>query len=217
MDEFIPLQHFYRLARLWWLLVLTTLAGAAVGYIFHRLQPPIYEAVASMNATIDIAQFDIMTDISKDKLIYNEDLALSVIDQAFHSTEAYQTVLIRSTAAGLPIPDVNALYANHTLERRHGNWLFYYRHSDPQVAQAVADIWAQVAYENMMLWLATGVVPDYISVQTPVDAPTPAQPVDFELNKLVMAGSLIGLIAGILLANVLAQRINVKPPESSQR
>ena len=209
MDEFIPLQYFYRITRLWWLIIATTLIGAGFGFTFHHWQPPVYEAAASINVTIDLTQFEILTDIPKDKLLYNEDLALSVTDQAFQSTEAYKTVLARCQAEGLPIAEVGTLFDNHTLERRHGNWLIYYRHTDPQVAHAVADIWAQVAYENLTRWLANGEIPSYLVLRPPAQTTIPTEPVDFGLNKLIMAGSLIGLLIGIMFANFLAQRTDV--------
>jgi hypothetical protein len=206
MDEFTPLQHFYRLTRLWWLIVLCSLLGAGLAYLFHRLNPPVYEATSSLNVTIDLAQLQLLSDIPKDKLQYNEDLALSVTDQAFRDLESYQAVLARATAQGLPIPDVDTLFANHTLERRHAIWQMHYRHSDPLVAQAVANTWTQVAYENMLTWQSTGQIPAYLIVKPPVQAGLPEEPVIYDLNRLLLAGSLIGLVVGILFSEILARR-----------
>jgi hypothetical protein len=212
MDEFLPLQHFYRLTRLGWLIVLCAVLGLGAAYIFHRLNPPVYEATASINVTIDLAQLQILTDLPKDKLQYNEDLAVSVTDQAFRSLESYETVLARATAQGLHILDIGTLYTNHTLERRHALWQLHYRDTDPKVAQAVAGIWAQVAYENMSLWLSTGQIPAYLIVKPPVPAGLPAAPVLYDLYRLLLAGTLIGLILGIFLAELLARRLPLNQP-----
>ena len=206
MDEFLPLQHFYRLTRTWWLIVLCAALGLGAAYLFHRLNPPIYESTASLNVTIDLAQFEMLTDVPKDKLQYNEDLAVSVTDQAFRSLEAYQAVLTRCIAKGLPIDSIDTLYANHTLERRHAIWQMHYRNQNPRVAQMVADTWAEVAYENMMHWQSTGQIPAYLVVMQPVPANLPSTPVLYDLYRLLLAGGLIGLIVGILLAEILARK-----------
>jgi uncharacterized protein involved in exopolysaccharide biosynthesis len=215
MDEFLPLQHFYRLTRLWWLIVLCAVLGLGAANLFHRLNPPVYQATASINVTIDLAELQILSDIPKDKLQYNEDLAVSVTDQAFRALESYETVLARAIAQGLPIPDVGTLYLNHTLERRHAVWQIHYRHTDPQVAQSVADIWAEVAYENMSLWLSTGQIPAYLVVMPPVQAALPTAPVLYDLYRLLIAGTLIGLILGIFLAELLARRFSHSQPAST--
>lgn len=157
MDEFLPLQHFYRLTRLWWLIVLCSVLGMGAAYIFHRFNPPVYEATASINVTIDLAKLQILTDIPKDKLQYNEDLAVSVTDQAFRSLEAYQAVLTRCLAQGLPIPDIGTLYANHTLERRHAIWQLHYRHTDPQVA-LLAEGFSVDSFAMPYLWVTVGLL-----------------------------------------------------------
>ena len=212
MDEFTPLRHFYRLSRLWWLIVLTTLLGSGVAYLFHRLNPPVYQATSSLNVTIDLSELQILSDIPKDKLQYNEDLALSVTDQAFRSLDAYQAVLTRCLAQELPIPDVHTLYANHTLERRHAIWQLHYRHTDPQVAQAVAGIWAEVAYENMVTWQSTAQIPAYLILKPPVPADLPEEPVLYDQYRLLLAGGLIGLILGILLTDFLARKPYASQP-----
>ena len=216
MDEFLPLQHFYRLTRLWWLIVLCSLLGMGAAYIFHRFNPPVYEATASINVTIDLAKLQILTDIPKDKLQYNEDLAVSVTDQAFRSLEAYQAVLTRCLAQGLPIPDIGTLYANHTLERRHAIWQLHYRHTDPQVALAVANTWAEVAYENMTLWQSTAQIPAYLIIMPPVPAILPTAPALYDLYRLLLAGSLIGLILGILLTDFLARKSYASQPAANR-
>jgi uncharacterized membrane-anchored protein YhcB (DUF1043 family) len=216
MDEFLPLQHFYRLTRLWWLIVLCSVLGLVVAYIFHRFNPPVYEATASINVTIDLAKLQILTDIPKDKLQYNEDLAVSVTDQAFRSLEAYQAVLTRCLAQGLPIPDIGTLYANHTLERRHAIWQIHYRHTDPRVALDVANTWAEVAYENMTLWQSTAQIPAYLIVMPPLPAFLPTAPALYDLNRLLLAGSLIGLILGILLTEFLARKSYASQPAANR-
>lgn len=216
MDEFLPLQHFYRLTRLWWVIVLCTVLGLGFAYLFHRLNPPEYEATSSINVTIELDQFEMLTDIPKDKLQYNEDMAVSVTDQAFRSLDAYNAVLTRALAQGLPIPNVDVLYANHTLERRHAIWQLHYRDPDPKVAQAVADIWAEVAYENMVTWQSTGQIPAYLIVKSPVPASLPEEPVVYELYRLLIAGTLIGLIVGIVLSNLLARKSHASPNPSDR-
>ena len=47
MDEFTPIEHFNRLLRNWAWIVAAALLGGLGGFLFHRLNPPLYDAVAS--------------------------------------------------------------------------------------------------------------------------------------------------------------------------
>lgn len=214
MDEFLPVQHFYRISRLWWLVVVATLIGTACAYIFHRFNPPEYEATATLQVSIDLVQLPFLADISGNKLQYNEDLALSTTELAFRSPETYQAVVTRCEAQGLPIPDVHMLYANHSLERRHANWQLHYRHTDPQVAKEVVNIWTELAYETMITWQATGEIPEYLLVKAPILADLPEEPFLYDLYRLLLAGGLIGLMIGILLSDALARKDNASQTNS---
>ena len=211
MDEFTPSQTFSTVSRLWWLIVLSTLLGKRRAYLFHRLNPPVYQATSSLNVTIDLTELQILTDIPKDKLQYNEDLALSVTDQAFRSLDAYQAVLTRCLAQELPIPDVHTLYANQRWSAATPLAAPLPPHR-PQVAQAVAGIWAEVAYENMVTWQSTGQIPAYLIIKPPTPAALPEEPVLYDQYRLLLAGGLIGLILGILLTDFLARKPYASPP-----
>jgi hypothetical protein len=62
----------------------------------------------------------------------------------------------------------------------------------------------------MLSWQASGKAPDYVVFQPPTQALLPQQPVLYGRNNLVLAGALIGFIAGIIIS-ILISRLPEAP------
>jgi uncharacterized protein involved in exopolysaccharide biosynthesis len=200
-NEFSPHEYFSRVINFWWLVLLATFAGGTLGIIFFHLHPPVYEATATYFVTLDLNRFPTLG-TREDLIQYNEDMALNTTEGALFSTEVLNDVTIQAKNIGQSL-SVNDLLNNSTIERKHDIWELRYRSQDPSVAQTIVNIWAKLGYQAMLSWQASGKAPGYVIFQPPSLALIPQQPVLYGRNNLMLAGALLGFIAGIIISTVL--------------
>ncbi len=204
MDEFVPIKHFRRLADRWWVIVIAILIGAGIGFVFHRLTPPQYEAVAVYIVQADVEKMPIL-DIPRDQFIHTQDLAISTTEAVIKSPILLELVVAEADRQGIQT-DAITLLKNTIVERRLTFWYLRYRHTDPQIAQATIEIWASMAYQSMLDLQASGNIPDYVMFGAPEFLPGSTEPVLYQRNHLILAGMLAGAIVGIFLVDVFAFR-----------
>jgi len=189
--------------RLWWVIALSTFVGGSLGYLFHTLRPPLYEATATYVVTIDLDRFPIQ-DIREDMLQYNEDLALNTTKAILLSPEVQQVVLTELESQGISLTSSDLL-KDHTIERKHDLWELRYRHEDPSIAHQVANTWADAGYTAMLAWQQAGKAPPYLVFNPPNPAEAPQEPVLFDRNRVMFAGAVIGFILGIVISGQISQ------------
>jgi uncharacterized protein involved in exopolysaccharide biosynthesis len=206
--EFSPYEYFSRVMAYWWVILLATILGGAFGFIFFELHPSVYEATATYFVTLDLNRFSTLG-VREDLIQYNEDMALNTTEGALLSTEVLNDVVAQSHGLGQSLT-IRDLLNNYTIERKHDLWELRYRSQDPAAAQAIVDAWAQSGYQAMLSWQASGKAPDYVVFQPPTQALLPQQPVLYGRNNLVLAGALIGFIAGIIIS-ILISRLPEAP------
>jgi uncharacterized protein involved in exopolysaccharide biosynthesis len=200
-NEFVPIEHFYRILKYWWIVALFIIIGGAVGYVIHLLQPPVYEATAVFHVTIDFSK---VGDIQLSQ--YDEDLALSVVEQIVYYNNEIHDLIQQEPAFQEAELDFFAWVKNITLERRHAFWRISYKHMDPYVAQALVNRWAELGYEAMSSRQEAGEVASYVVFSPPALAELPQEPAMYGRNQMIVAGSLIGFIIGILFTDWYAYR-----------
>jgi len=200
MQEFAPIEHFYRFLRLWWVLLAAALVGGLIGYFFSRNHPPVYEANATFSVNIDLDKVP-----QKPLELHDEDLALSTTQSVLFSPEVISAVLAEATRLGYPM-DTTQLLANSSIERRHAFWILRFRSGDPIFAQALVNFWATKGYQVMMDWQAAGKSPAYVIYSPPTLSGEPINPIYFKTNRLVFAGSLIGWFFSLLLIELISGR-----------
>ena len=202
-NEFSPIIYINRILNLWWLVFLTMLLGGTFGYIFYHLHPPVYEATATFFVTIDLNRFPIQG-VREDLIQYNEDMAINTTGGALLSPEVFTDVIKQGKTLGISLT-ANDLLQNSTIERKHDIWELRYRSTVPLEAQAIVNTWAQIGYQAMLSWQASGKAPDYVIFQPPTLALIPQQPVLYGRNNIIFAGILIGFIAGIIISTMLSR------------
>jgi uncharacterized protein involved in exopolysaccharide biosynthesis len=207
-NEFSPYEYFSRVMSFWWLVLLLTILGGTLGFVFFHLHPPVYEATSTFFITLDLNRFPSLG-VREDLIQYNEDMALGTTEGALLSTEVLNNVIIQLKNLGISLT-VKDLLQNSTIERKHDIWELRYRSQDPSVAQAIVNTWAQIGYQAMLSWQASGKSPDYVIFQSPTLALIPQQPVLYGRNNLILAGALIGFIAGIIISTLI-RRLPKKP------
>jgi hypothetical protein len=162
----------------------------------------VYEATATYFVTIDLTRFPLQG-VKEDLIQYNEDMALGTTEGALLSPEVINNVIIQAKTFGKSLTATDLLQ-NSTIERKHDIWELRYRSEEPLEAQTIVNSWAQIGYQAMLSWQASGKTPDYVIFQPPSQALTPQQPVLYGRNNLVLAGALIGFITGIIISTRLS-------------
>ena len=202
MNEFTPIDHFYRVTRLWWVIVLSVFLGGITGFSMHLSNPPLYQATASMYVGIDFDKVD-----GEPLTQYDEDLGLSIVQQVFFTPEVREAMTNSREyqSSGLDIYEWSQAIR---VEREHAFWQIRASLPNPKLAQVLVNKWAELGYRHLISLREKGEIPDYIMVEPPIPAELPHNPKNFGLNQLVLAGSLIGFIIGSLLSDWLAWRLN---------
>jgi hypothetical protein len=202
MEELIPILHFYRIVRLWWVVVLAALLGGAAGYGVFRLRPPLYEATAVFYVTID---FDKVAGGPLSQ--YDEDLALSVMQKGLLYSPSLHERIVKSPAFRPTGLTYKTWIESITLERQHAFWKARVRHTDPEIARILVNQWAEFGYQDLMSMREEGSIPDYIVIEPPVLADKPYETTNYGMNQMVLAGSLVGFIIALFLSSWLASRV----------
>jgi hypothetical protein len=198
--EFVPLDAFIRAMRLWWLVALLGILGGVSGFVFHRLRPPLYESQAVYHASLDFnqaGQFIKPNDLSLSQ--YDEDLALEAVHAALIAVEPLVITGIQQQNINL---DLDTLQKNSIIERDHAYWKIRFRHTDPIIAQKVVAMWTDAGTRVMGVFQKEGTMKPYVIYQLVSPASLPTQPTYLKTNQVVLAGGLIGLVAGILLTSL---------------
>ncbi len=138
MKEFASLEVIENALSRWWLLVILTILGGIVGLFFPVSQPPIYEAEATIAVSIDSTQGWMSQ--------YDEDYTFGVTGALIASTAVMERVVTRAQAQGL---EIQAGQFPYYLEIKQSVWKLRVRHTDPQIAAKLANIWAEEAYATL--------------------------------------------------------------------
>jgi capsular polysaccharide biosynthesis protein len=131
-------------------------------------------------------------------------MAVNTTQGALLSTQVLDDVINQLKQQGLSLSR-EVLLQNVTIERKHDIWELRYRSQVPADAQKIVNLWAQIGYQAMLSWQASGLAPDYVIFQPPSTAIIPQLPVLYGRNNLILAGALIGLIIGIVLSTSISR------------
>lgn len=202
-NEFSPYKYFGQIVNLWWIVFLAALLGGALGFVFNQLHPPVYEATATYFVTIDLTRFPLQS-TKEDLIQYNEDMAVTTTQGALLSSGVINDLINQLKAHNISLSTADLL-SNYTIERKHDVWELRYRSQNPQEAQTIVNTWAQIGYQAMLSWQASGEAPSFVIFQAPSLAQIPTRPVVYGRNSLMLAGALIGLASGIIISNLVSR------------
>ena len=119
------------------------LLGGAVGFSLQYFLDPVYEAGAQLTMYVDAAQTGSLTD-------YEVDYVYQAAGQVISFDPIISWVVERARQE-IPLQITEQQFRQRMrLERRHETWVFYIRHTDPELTAALANLWAEEAYR----WLA---------------------------------------------------------------
>lgn len=135
IDSFSPLQTLQDAIRYWWFILLLMVLGGALGWLFHRSNPPVYESVARFSASIDFTSTGNMTQ-------YEEDVAYSAIGTLLDSDAVATRVLARAQEEGFKISG-EELRKMAYIDRKVADWEVRVRSTDSYAAARLASLWLE--------------------------------------------------------------------------
>lgn len=202
-DGFDPLQTINGLLAGWWKIAVLAVIGGLLGLGISYLQPPKYQAEAIFHASIDFTEINYENMVGEygDPLVwtqFEEDLALQVVKRMLQARldAAYEYALTLD-----PNLSKETFKEDTQIERYLGNWFLRFRHTSPQVAQAVVNYWAERGLELLRAAQEDGRAESFVIVDLVSLADEPASPVYHQRNTLVLAGTGAGFFLGILLVD----------------
>jgi hypothetical protein len=140
-NEFSPSDVFDRSLRLWWVVVIFAIAGGSLGFIVHRLLPPIYSSRIILTTSINFSQTGVLTDEKQDQAI---NAARDVI-----LSDAVKEAVLSQTADGvIEIDSTN--FENARFSDRLGYEIIIGIDSrDPNTAASLTNIWGEIALATL--------------------------------------------------------------------
>ncbi len=209
-DAFDPVAAFNHLLRRWWKIVMFASIGGLLGLGFTFIQPPVYQAEATFHASIDF------TEINFEGLVgeyghpvvftqYDEDLALQVVERVLLAKRPDAQAFARTLD---PSIDYHSFMRNKQIQRYLARWHLRYRHKDPAIAQAIVNYWSDIGMEALREAQASGDAESFVYISQVTEATLPQSATYYNRNTLVLAGTLIGFLVGILWVDFRGRYFN---------
>jgi len=137
----VPADAVSRASRVWWLVALCFIVGAAGGLLVHALRPSEYESSFSIPVGIDFTNTGELTQ-------YELDVAYEFAGQILFKPAMRERVAAAARQEGIPI-DALWLRDKSTVERRLEIWRVRVRAGSPAEAERLASIWLGFAEEEL--------------------------------------------------------------------
>jgi hypothetical protein len=158
-SEFTPIENIKSVFSHWWILVGFAVVGGVIGWLFHFLQPPIYEATARITVSMDFSERELTQ--------YEQDYAFSSAGEIIISSTLKDQILAKALATGISISSTQ-LRQQMFSEGRQSVWELHIRNPDAQVATDLANIWAGVAVEDLNIALDHAMQAEQLQYQVDV-------------------------------------------------
>lgn len=199
-DEFDPVASFEHLIRNWWKIVLTAVIGGLLGLTFSMLQPPMYESEVIFHTSIDFTQinFENLVGHYGEPVVWSqfeEDLALQVFQRVLKH-QLGETFFYSQTLD--PSMEYETFRKDWQLERYLGQWVIRFRHTNPEIARDVVSFWAEKGYAALLAAQEAGRLESFVFVDQVTEAGVPQEPTYYKTGILVLSGTVVGLLVGIL-------------------
>ena len=215
-DVFDPVKTFTKLLAGWWKILIIAILGGSAGLAISFIQPPTYQAEAVFHASIDFTEINFENLVGENGAPlrftqFDEDLALQVVERMLLSEmdAAYQYALTLD-----PDLDLETFEQDKQIMRYHAQWRLRYRHEDPEIAQAVVNFWAEEGWQALQEAQETERAETFVIVDLVSQAELPQSPTYDNRNTLITAGTVFGLMIGILLVDFRGRYIDRQMEEA---
>jgi uncharacterized protein involved in exopolysaccharide biosynthesis len=211
-----PAVTFKNLFSGWWKIAVLAIIGGFIGLAVSFILPPTYQAEATFHASIDFTQinFENLVGEGGHPLIftqYDEDLALQVVERILLSVRSNALSFAKTLDPEL---DGKTFWDNMQIQRYLARWQLRYRHEDPQIAQAIVNNWASIGMEALLNAQETGRAESFVIVSLVSEAELPQMPTYQNRSILVLAGTMVGFLSGIILVDFKARYLDRRKLEA---
>jgi capsular polysaccharide biosynthesis protein len=210
-DDLDLLKSYKQIIKRWWVIVLAAFIGGLLAFGFSYLKPGWYQAEAVFHASIDFTEinFENLQSGNNAPLTftqYDEDLALQVVQRMLLAT---RNEAFRYAQTLDPDLDITTFVRNSQIRRYHAQWYLRYRHTDPEIAQSIVNYWADLGWQALQDAQENGKAEPFVIVDLVSKADLPQVDIYLNRNNLILAGTLIGFVAGVVLVD-FSQRVRGK-------
>jgi uncharacterized protein involved in exopolysaccharide biosynthesis len=143
VESLTNIDFYVRTLRRWWLVTVLCILGGLAGWLFSLFQSPIYEAKASFAISVDSTH---LVGLQK----YQEDELIGYTTTFIESTAVRTATVDKAQAEGITL-DLADFTSRATMERQLYRVVLRVRHTDPQVAARLANLWAKTADEYLSM------------------------------------------------------------------
>jgi uncharacterized protein involved in exopolysaccharide biosynthesis len=201
-QEFSPKDEILHQLRSWWIIVTCMLFGGLAGFLFNHLQTPTYQAKATIFTAIDYQEIH---DVRLSE--YDEDMTINSVQSVMLSNGVIGSVITRLAESGYTLD--YATFMDHiSIYRKFTEYELYYRDSVPETAQMIVNTWVNTGIRTYQDMQNSGDLPVYVKVIPGSLADLPTEPIQQKMNTQVLAGAILGMLAGVTLSST--RKLSVK-------
>jgi len=148
MIDISPRRTYERLLRSWWVITIGLILGGLAGWLYTRFQPPVYEATAAYDVSLDQQQIAARLNLGPEKLPLvstAQNVYLAPVVDVFDAPGVRARLVNDANAQGIKLQDEDVNGENFYLDRRGVRWFLSVRNTDPVAAAKLANLWLAAA------------------------------------------------------------------------
>lgn len=138
--------------RQWWVIIALMILGALAGLGLHQLRPHVYRSSATLIVGIDFVRTAVISETEVVNII-------GLVGDQVNSKTVVEETIRRAQAEGIEIDDAGLSAAGRAVRQSHV-WLIEIRHSNPEFAARLANLWVETAYEQLDSLMVYSVLAD---------------------------------------------------------
>ncbi|HEY5158440.1 MAG TPA: hypothetical protein VII93_10815 [Anaerolineales bacterium] len=153
MIEISPREMLERTLRFWWILVVLAILGGVVGWVFSKFRPPVYEATAMFEVSLNEQQLVKDGLVTEDKLpldFPSQNVYLTPAADMFYATDLRTLFIADAQSHGISLEEKDFSPESFNLDRRGFVWLISVRSTDPATAARLANMWLADANSSLL-------------------------------------------------------------------
>jgi len=145
-SSYTPREHLLQIYRGWWLIALLGLIGGLSGRLVYAAREPIYASSIEFAVTIDTAQTGPLSEREYDRLQH-------AFGRVLNARDILDQTLSEAALEGIEF-DIPTFRSIVVQEWRGSVWEYTVRHTDPETARTLAEIWGETAVTALETALA---------------------------------------------------------------
>jgi len=180
------LDDFIRLLQAWRFLIFGAIVGALIGTAIYFVAPPPYRARATVNVDFNLEEA-FPTDTDRQHFYYLERETRKMIEIAWSDEVLSQLLIFSAEELRFSVDELRDEKLNLAQPTEAG-WHFYADHTNPEVAQELASIWANAFVEKIQSEIETGNINSFVKIEVTQSEGLPKER-SIPLSSYLLSGS----------------------------